>query len=273
MVMRYLGGFNAPSYNPLASNVTTGANTVQQGGIYTSSSASQNIPLGQWVDDEFYNRTSLLLQADNFANGSQNNTFLDSSTNNFTVTRNGNTTQGSFSPFSVPAGYWSNSFDNTTQAYIATPSTGIFNFGVGDFSFEVFANNTSTSWPAVWRFITTAQPFTVNGSTDGVVLIDLGSGGVSTGIVLPVNTWFHFVVTRQGNRVRAFLNGVLRYTVINSTNFTATGITYVGGFPGFAQTWPGYLSNLRVINGGVPTAYQTSSPHLVQQFFLHQLLR
>ena len=122
--------------------------------------------------------------------------------------------------------------------------------------------HTSTSWPAVWRFITTARPFTVNGSTNGIVDIDLGSGGVSTGIVLPINTWFHFVVTRQGTRVRAFLNGVLRYTVINATNFNTTGITYVGGIAGFSQAWPGYLSNLRVINGGVPTNYQTSSTTL-----------
>ena len=49
------------------------------------------------ADPYFYDVT-LLLSGDG-TNGGQNNTFLDSSTNNFTITRNGNTTQGSFSPY------------------------------------------------------------------------------------------------------------------------------------------------------------------------------
>jgi hypothetical protein len=53
--------------------------------------------------DPFFNQTTLLLHGDG-TNGAQNNTFLDSSTNNFTITRNGNTTQGTFSPFSLAAG-------------------------------------------------------------------------------------------------------------------------------------------------------------------------
>ena len=48
--------------------------------------------------DPNFNQTVLLLHGDG-TNGAQNNTFLDSSTNNFTITRNGNTTQGTFSPF------------------------------------------------------------------------------------------------------------------------------------------------------------------------------
>jgi hypothetical protein len=48
--------------------------------------------------DEFFNRVTLLLNTSS-TNGAQNNTFLDSSTNNFTITRNGNTTQFKFSSF------------------------------------------------------------------------------------------------------------------------------------------------------------------------------
>jgi len=59
--------------------------------------------------DQYFEQTTLLLPG-NGTNGAQNNTFIDASTNNFTITRNGNTTQGTFSPFS-PTG-WSNSFDN-----------------------------------------------------------------------------------------------------------------------------------------------------------------
>ena len=51
------------------------------------------------IKDGYFNLTTLLLSG-NGTNGAQNNTFLDSSSNNFTITRNGNTTQGTFTPFS-----------------------------------------------------------------------------------------------------------------------------------------------------------------------------
>jgi hypothetical protein len=54
---------------------------------------------GEETDPNF-NQTVLLLHGDG-TNGAQNNTFLDSSSNTFTITRNGNTTQGTFSPFSL----------------------------------------------------------------------------------------------------------------------------------------------------------------------------
>jgi len=45
--------------------------------------------------DPYFNLTTLLLST-TATNGQQNNTFQDGSTNNFTITRNGNTTQGTF---------------------------------------------------------------------------------------------------------------------------------------------------------------------------------
>ena len=66
--------------------------------------------IGAEEADPNFNQTVLLLHGDG-TNGAQNNTFLDSSTNNFTITRNGNTTQGTFTPFSLAAGEWSNYFD------------------------------------------------------------------------------------------------------------------------------------------------------------------
>ena len=47
--------------------------------------------------DPNFKYVSLLLN-DTGTNGQQNNTFLDSSTNNFTITRNGTPTQGSVTP-------------------------------------------------------------------------------------------------------------------------------------------------------------------------------
>jgi len=51
------------------------------------------------VGEPYFYLNSLLLNGDG-TNGAQNNTFLDSSVNNYSMTRNGNVTQGSFTPFS-----------------------------------------------------------------------------------------------------------------------------------------------------------------------------
>ena len=78
----------------------------QYNGVWTLEQQAQALTRQQWVTDPNFKNTTLLLQADGTGSGSQNQTFLDGSTNNFFITRNGNTTQGTFSPFSQTG--WSN---------------------------------------------------------------------------------------------------------------------------------------------------------------------
>ena len=91
--------------------------------------------------DPYFEYTTLLLPG-NGTNGAQNNTFLDGSTNNFTITRNGNTTQGTFSPFSQTG--WGNYFDGTND-YLTTPSNTAFTLGTGDFTIECWFNRTGAN--------------------------------------------------------------------------------------------------------------------------------
>ncbi len=78
-------------------------------------------------DYPYWPYNTLLINSSS-TNGAQNNTFLDSSTNNFAITRNGNTTQGNFTPFNYGGGtaqtegYYSGYFDGTGD-YVSVPSS------------------------------------------------------------------------------------------------------------------------------------------------------
>jgi hypothetical protein len=256
MVMRYLGGVNSPSYNPLAANVTTGANTVQQGGIYTTTSAAQANGLQQWVGEPYYGQTVTLLQADNFANGSQNNTFLDSSTNNFTVTRNGNSTQGTFTPYSAPNGYWSNFFDGTGDYLIVAGSSNLA-FGTSDFTIECFFYaNTLQGFIYDGRNTGTQASPTIFFSGTQLVYYVSGANRITSGTVV-IGRWYHLVVSRVSGSTRMFFDGVQTgstytdsTTYVNSTNRPYIGANGSGAISGYS----GYITSLRVLNGTGTTA-------------------
>lgn len=261
MGLRYLGNIIKPGYNPLASNITSGVNTVQYQGVFTPQQQEQALLQQQWVTDPVFKNTSLLLQADGFANGSQNNTFLDSSSNNFAITRNGNTTQGTFSPFSQQPGAWSNVFDGSGD-YITAPANAAFNLGTGDFTIECWVNTTAyntTTYPCVlsagagWA----TKIWQLNFSTSGYAgkftwqAYDVSSAGVflaSTNI-FPLNTWNHVAVTRSGTTFRLFVNGNLEATNTSSASVTDGSLTnYIGGFD--VNGWfNGSISNVRIIKG------------------------
>ena len=83
------------------------------------------------VADPQFNYVTALLHGDG-TNGAQNNTFVDSSSNAFTITRNGYATQGSFSPYGT---LWSNYFDGSTS-YLTWTSGSSVAFGSGNFTVE-----------------------------------------------------------------------------------------------------------------------------------------
>jgi hypothetical protein len=222
--------------------------------------ASKTSSSGGGPDPQF-NYVTLLLHGDG-TNGAQNNTFLDSSSNNFTVTRSG-PTQGSLSPY---GSNWSNYFDATDDR-LSTPSNAGFAFGTGDFTVEawIYTNLLSgergffqTSATAGGLQTTYVDGIIINiGNTAGVLSLNIANVGVNSGSTyIAVNTWYHVAVTRASGSVRLFINGVL---VGGPTTITAniTG-TYavVGGYYSNAYLWNGNISNLRVVKG---TAVYTSN--------------
>ena len=205
--------------------------------------------------DAQFNYVAMLLHGDG-TNGAQNNTFLDSSTNNFTVTRNGNTTQGSFSPY---GSNWSNFFSGTSGQYLNTVANAVFSFGTGNFTVEgwVFPTGTNTGAPMPiveirssptnttgFAFMREANALTLN-------VYQNGYKGASTGS-LTFNAWNHVALVRSGNTWTYWINGVSSGSFTNSTNLTdgATTGPKIGGSSTAGEVWIGYLSNVRITKGG-----------------------
>jgi hypothetical protein len=143
------------------------------------------------VRDAYFPYVALLLNTTS-TNGQQNNTFLDSSTNNFTITRNGTPTQGSFTPYQ-PSGYWSGYFGGTGD-YLTAASNAAFTFGTNSFTIEgwhyLTASSTSTKYLFDQRV--SGQGFFpalyVSGGAYSVYInsaIPINAGTVSA------NTWVH----------------------------------------------------------------------------------
>lgn len=213
--------------------------------------------------DPYFKQVSLLLHGDG-TNGSQNNTFIDSSTNNHSITRNGNTTQGTFVPFSQDAGYWSNFFDGTndrlTIADNANLRPGTSNFTIEAWIYRaasgaahtIFAKGAST--PTGFAFLVT--------STDVLRFTDTSSNIDSTGTI-PANTWTHVAAVREGtgsNQFKLYINGVNDGTGTVSTDYNQTTEARIGENRGATDDFNGYISNLRLVIGtAVYTATFTPS--------------
>ena len=215
------------------------------------------------VSDPYFEYTTLLLPG-NGTNGAQNNTFLDSSANNFTITRNGNTTQGTFSPFSQTG--WGNYFNG---GYLTTASSNaVLPTGTQTYSLEffVYVNGVSGSYNILVEGSTSANGFQITYFNDGSAQQGkLGVSASGVGAIVTAtfssyfNRWVHVVATRSGNDHRLFFDGVLVAYASNAISFAARGTQSFGAQASGALPMNGYMSNVRACLGSIPTSYQTSS--------------
>lgn len=208
--------------------------------------------------DPYFSNTVLLLN-DTGTNGAQNNTFIDSSTNNFSITRNGNATQGSVNPYE-PTGYWS-MYSPGGGSTLTTTAAGIA-VGTGDFTCEG------------WFFFTTIGSVSdeLMACSRGIGVgwqttrrftnwtLDLNSTSIlatATGVVTNNNVWYHLAVTRQSGTIRLFTNGVLNTTVTsNTSNFTSTSFCLGALNSNTDYNLVGNISNFRFV---ASTALYTST--------------
>jgi hypothetical protein len=215
--------------------------------------------------DLYFYATTLLLDGDG-ANGANNNTFVDSSNNNFAITRNGNTTQGTFSPFSAPDGRWGNYFDGNGD-YLTVPDNAAFAFSSGNFTIECWVYMTGAAqqfFVGQWSSPQRSWAFLVknSGTTLSFVYSTTGSNEVQTdgSISAQVNTWAHFAVVRNGNSLKTYMNGteIGSRDVTGVTLYDASQAVEIGRNTEDTSSWnlTGYISNVRIVKG---TAVYTSN--------------
>tara|TARA_R100001129_G_scaffold182023_2_gene162035 strand:+ start:83 stop:2119 length:2037 start_codon:yes stop_codon:yes gene_type:complete len=213
------------------------------------------------TDDDF-NLVTGLYHFDG-SNGAQNKTFLDSSSNGFTVTRAGSSTQGTFSPFSADEGKWSVEFPGggtSDVSRIALGSTNEYVFGTGDFTIEawVFPRSYLTLPNANFILdfrnsnagynINVVMYLAYNASTSSYNLYGW-TGNAASGITL--NAWNHVAIVRESGSEKGFVNGVQKYSASETSNhqYSGSGVN-IGNR--YASTWgpfDGFISNVRIVKG------------------------
>jgi hypothetical protein len=179
------------------------------------------------------------------------NGFLDSSTNNFTITRNGTPTQGSITPY-WPNGQWSNYFNGSTD-YLTLPASSALTL-TADFTIEfwvysgAFASGASN--PSLFNTSPASIFYESSGSNRGLCLF-VGSAIITTATtVLPNNQWNHVVCVRSGSTVSMFVNGSRVGTNASFSSTADFSSAFVGRYFGSAAGYlNGYMSNLRVVKG------------------------
>jgi len=232
-------------------------------------SGSQHLLLGavpQVASDPNFEYNTLLLPG-NGTNGAQNNTFLDSSTNNFTITRNGNTTQGTFSPFSQTG--WGNYFDGTANGFLSTPPTTDLDLS-GDFTLQAWIFPTAASQANGSEILSRGAPTTFNGWHWYYYNDKLNFGFNYSGFLgannspIPLNFWTHVALTRSGNTFTYYLNGVADGTFTSSGTPTTnvSDVVYVGraSYDTTNRQFPGYMAQVSVIKGTALTTFNTTTP-------------
>jgi hypothetical protein len=184
-----------------------------------------------------------------------NSDFLDSGTNNVVITRNGNTTQGTFSPY---AENWSNYFDGNGD-YLTSAYNANIPAGTGDFTIEAWVYMTA-AFAQNDSIASIVNDWQVSWNAGGFCLMPDGSTRLANTNALATMTteqWYHVAFARQSGTLRSFLNGTLAASASSATNFndSVNGIR-VGVNRGTTNYFTGYISNLRYVKG---TAVYTSN--------------
>jgi len=198
----------------------------------------------------------------------QSNCIKDNSTNNFAITRNGDTAVVNFSPFKP-----------TSQYSRTTHGGSVYFDGDADYLYNNIANNllhlnnnfTVEVWvymlPKSLQTLLNTTPHTTlaislnrTGIGDTHVYIGNGSSWTATpsinsnsaGKNLQLNSWNHVALVRNGATITLYHNGEVAGTTTNLPSGFSGGGIYIGSYYSsgtFGEYVKGYMSGFRIVNG------------------------
>ena len=232
------------------------------------------------ADQDPYRGSVTLHLTGNGPAGGQNNTFVDSSSNNLAITRQGTPTQGSFSPFPKissipynPAISGASMFTSTSLSsnnFLTTAATSTLEFGANNFTIELWWYPTSTTRQALYHGSygtdwsvgidfngTGVQSIGIwassNGTSWNLINSDAAGNGVGS-LIVNQNAWNHVAYVRNGTTWQSYLNGVLDKSI---TGLSGTIVSRSGSSKAIGSWWAtssmstatGYISSFRIING------------------------
>ena len=209
--------------------------------------------------------TQTLMKATGTGN---NNTFLDGSTNNYTITHVGDTEQHAFSPFRL--GGYCLEFDAYGDE-IEFPDIAGYDIGTSQFSVEAWVYPTAGvnnySCGIIAQFASASRGWGMTFNNTQIKFYGSTNGGSSTNTVhtatytVPHFQWTHIVTTRDDTNIRIFVNGQLILAAANTGHYhNSTQPLRIGeANSGTAENFKGFMKDVRLVVGSIPTEYQTNS--------------
>ena len=175
-----------------------------------------------------------------------------------TVIRSSPTVVGTVAGFESSPDSYSAKFTRSSSQYLSLDNNASMNIGTSNFTIEGWIRSSSLTSNGN-AIITAANAPTntfafalINGATgDWQLNIGNGTSWSITGISIwtdVLNTWKHFAISRTGGILYAFVDGVLVYSVANSTNIP-TNYFQIGAQTRNNRYFDGYMSTIRVIIG------------------------
>ena len=220
------------------------------------------------VDQDPHRGNVVLHITGNGTSGGQNNTFVDSSPNSYTITRSGSPTQGSFSPYQFdrsqpynPATHGASGYFNGisgTGDYLSISDNAVFNLSSGSFTIEAWIYLVATGSADLHIFSKySSYVFWVDDSTLKLGFDDNASLYLqSSANALKLNTWHHVAIVRNASTPldTLYIDGVsvassssLRTITNNSNNLFISSNTTVQGY------FRGYIADLRFNKSAIYT--------------------